>query len=150
MHLLVITYSLNNLESSSQLAFFFLGGFQPASPESLSAPFSALSAPFCYRRYPRKACQCFLPSLGWVSWLDSWRVPPRNPAPDSESRWWQLKYVLFSPRSLGKWSNLTVAYFWNGLKPPTRSSSPHHCHWFLAGSTESEDWDLFFEAIWAI
>ena len=25
--------------------------------------------------------------------------------------WWQLKYVLFSPRSLGKWSNLTCAYF---------------------------------------
>ena len=56
----------------------------------------------------------------------------------------------FHPGSLWKWSNLTVAYFWNGLKPPTRSSSPHHCHWFLAGSTESEDWDLFFEAIWAI
>ena len=23
-------------------------------------------------------------------------------------RWWQLKYILFSPRSLGKWSNLTI------------------------------------------
>ena len=23
------------------------------------------------------------------------------------SRWWQLKYVLFSPRKLGQWSNLT-------------------------------------------
>ena len=26
------------------------------------------------------------------------------------SRWWQLKHFLFSPRSLGKWSNLRVAY----------------------------------------
>ena len=23
------------------------------------------------------------------------------------TRWWQLKYLLFSPRKLGKWSNLT-------------------------------------------
>ena len=33
-----------------------------------------------------------------------------------------FKYFLFSPRSLGKWSNLTCAYFSNGLvQPPTRS-----------------------------
>ena len=34
------------------------------------------------------------------------------------SRWWQLKYVLFSPRSLEKISNLTHI-FSDGLKPPT-------------------------------
>ena len=26
-------------------------------------------------------------------------------------RWWQLKYVLCSPRKLGKWSNLTIIFF---------------------------------------
>ena len=37
-----------------------------------------------------------------------------------KTRWWQLKYFLFSPRSLGKCSNLTCAYFSNGWeKPPT-------------------------------
>ena len=25
--------------------------------------------------------------------------------------WWQLKYVLFSPRTLGRWSNLTFIFF---------------------------------------
>ena len=31
-----------------------------------------------------------------------------------------FKYFLFSPRKLGKWSNLTVAYFSDGLvQPPT-------------------------------
>ena len=35
--------------------------------------------------------------------------------------WWGFskKYFLFSPRKLGKWSNLTNI-FSNGLKPPTR------------------------------
>ena len=34
------------------------------------------------------------------------------------------KHFLFSPRSLGKWSNLTCAYFSNGLvQPPTRLGS---------------------------
>ena len=27
------------------------------------------------------------------------------------SGWWQLKYFLFSPRNLGKWSNLTSIFF---------------------------------------
>ena len=31
------------------------------------------------------------------------------------SRWWQLKYVQFSPRSLGKSSNFTRAYFFRWL-----------------------------------
>ncbi len=30
-------------------------------------------------------------------------------------------FVYFHPETLGKWSNLTFAYFWNGLvQPPTR------------------------------
>ena len=29
-----------------------------------------------------------------------------------------FKHFLFSPRSLGKWSNLTCAYFSNGLVQP--------------------------------
>ncbi len=38
-----------------------------------------------------------------------------------KTRWWQLKYFLFSPRSLGRWSKLTCAYFSNGLvQPPSR------------------------------
>ena len=28
----------------------------------------------------------------------------------AESRWWQLKHFLFSPRNLGKWSNLTIFF----------------------------------------
>ena len=37
------------------------------------------------------------------------------------TRWWQLKHFLFSPLTLGKWSNLTTAYFSNGLvQLPTR------------------------------
>ncbi len=27
------------------------------------------------------------------------------------ARWWQLKYLLFSPRKLGKWSHLTIIFF---------------------------------------
>ena len=38
------------------------------------------------------------------------------------SRWWQLKYFLCSPRTLGKISNLT-SIFSKGLKPPTCFSS---------------------------
>ena len=36
----------------------------------------------------------------------------------TKTRWWQLKHFLCSPRTLGKWSNLTNI-FWNGLKPST-------------------------------
>ena len=36
-----------------------------------------------------------------------------------------FKHVLFSPRSLGKWSNLTSIFFrWVGKQPPTRKQ--HH------------------------
>ena len=41
------------------------------------------------------------------------------------SRWWQLKYFLFSPRSLGKWCNLTNIFQMDGLKPPTRIQCGH-------------------------
>ena len=38
-----------------------------------------------------------------------------------DPRWWQLKHVLFSPRSLGKWNPIWRAYFSDGLvQPPTR------------------------------
>ncbi len=49
--------------------------------------------------------------------------------------WWQLKDFLFSPGSLGKWSNLRVAYFSNGLvQPPTR-----YC-WWTKWSTKTTTW----------
>ena len=35
------------------------------------------------------------------------------------SRWWQLDYFLFSPRTLGKMNPFWRAYFSDGLKPPT-------------------------------
>ena len=35
------------------------------------------------------------------------------------TRWWQLKYFLFSPRKLGKMNPFWRSYFSNGLKPPT-------------------------------
>ena len=35
------------------------------------------------------------------------------------ARWWQLKYFLFSSRSLGKMNPFWRAYFSKGLKPPT-------------------------------
>ncbi len=39
-----------------------------------------------------------------------------------------FRYSLFSPRSLGRWSNLTSIFFKNGLvQPPTRSRHP--CFW---------------------
>ena len=34
-------------------------------------------------------------------------------------RWWQLKYFSCSPRSLGKWSNLTSIFFRWVVQPPT-------------------------------
>ena len=34
-------------------------------------------------------------------------------------RWWFQQFSYFSPRTLGKWSNLT-SIFSTGLKPPTR------------------------------
>ena len=37
-----------------------------------------------------------------------------------DDRWWQLKHFFFQ-HYLGKWSNLTIQYFLNGLvQPPTR------------------------------
>ena len=37
----------------------------------------------------------------------------------STTRWWQLKYLLFSPWTLGKWSNLTCANFSDGWRSTT-------------------------------
>ena len=46
-----------------------------------------------------------------------------------------FKYVLFSPRKLGKWSNLTSIFFrWAGLKPPTSidwNYPPHPGCWLV-------------------
>ena len=41
------------------------------------------------------------------------------------ARWWQLKYLLFSPRSLGKWSNLTSIFFRWVVQPPTSNTISH-------------------------
>ena len=41
------------------------------------------------------------------------------------TRWWQLKYVLFSSRTLGFHDPIWRAYVSKGLKPPTRSSSTY-------------------------
>ena len=47
--------------------------------------------------------------------------------------WWQLKYVLFSPRKLGKMNPFWRAYFSKGLvQPPTTTT---HCNQKLGGST---------------
>ena len=41
---------------------------------------------------------------------------------DTITRWWQLKYFPFSPRTLGKMNPFWWAYFSSGLvQPPTRS-----------------------------
>ena len=43
-------------------------------------------------------------------------------------RWWQLKYVLFSSQSPGKWNPIWRAYFSNGLvQPPTRYFKEKTC-----------------------
>ena len=41
----------------------------------------------------------------WKTGCLGYQVGPRG------HRWWQLKYFLFSPLSLGKWSNLTSIFF---------------------------------------
>ena len=44
----------------------------------------------------------------------------RSPQVSHITGWWQLKYFLFSPRSLGKMNPIWRSYFSTGLKPPTR------------------------------
>ena len=59
-------------------------------------------------------------------------------------RWWQLKYFLFSPRKLGKWSNLTsiffrwvettnqIPYCWDQVRSATRElgcNDRFYFHW---------------------
>ena len=49
-----------------------------------------------------------------------WPTVIRQPWCQNSSRWWQLEYLLFSPRKFGEDEpNLTVAYFSKGVKPPT-------------------------------
>ena len=87
-------------------------------------------------------CHNFLCLSGWVQLIDLMRFSRRQKvvlmplnqkrhskgvkifsmfSTHSLTRWWQLKYFWkISPRKLGKWSNLTCAYFSNGLvQPPT-------------------------------
>ena len=53
--------------------------------------------------------------------------------PDGKKLGGGFKYFLFSPWSLGKWSNLTIIFFrWVGKKPPTRKcwvANPHEGLW---------------------
>ena len=48
-------------------------------------------------------------TLGGPQDLELWHTPSIM-AFTWLARWWQLKYVLFSPRKLGKWSNLTHSF----------------------------------------
>ena len=54
----------------------------------------------------------FLSTIFW--WR--WNTPTRESEGNKHfSRWWQLNYFYFSPRSLGKWSNLTSIFLkWVG------------------------------------
>ena len=59
------------------------------------------------------------------------------------SRWWfQTFFWTFSPRNLGKWSNLTCAYFSDGLKP--RAPSDFWCHF---GSTPPATGKFFLHTL---
>ena len=68
--------------------------------------------------------------------------------PNGPSRWWQLKYFLFSPRKLGKMNPFWRAYFSKGLvQPPTRPFVKNSIVLLL--SEVFVEWKLRrFEAIW--
>ena len=78
----------------------------------------------------KRACVPFESCISWRKRLKRWAIKDfqrTNRYQSSECSFKQhlllgggFKYVLFSPRSLGKWSNLTYTYFSNGLvQPPT-------------------------------
>ena len=55
-------------------------------------------------------------NLTCVYFLKQWVAKQKNTNEIPRiTRWWRLKYLLCSPRNLGKWSNLTCAYFSDGL-----------------------------------
>ena len=62
-------------------------------------------------------------SFAWLQHVSSKSLPP----PFHPFFWggWQLKYFLFPPRTLGKWSNLTQRSL-NWLKPPSRKGWRWH------------------------
>ncbi len=62
--------------------------------------------------------------------LRIWRLIPRDLRAPSFSSWWFQRFLEFSPRSLGKWSNLTSIFFnclwlpWTYPCRPARSDPP--------------------------
>ena len=77
------------------------------------------------------------------------------------SRWWQLKYLLFPPSKLGKWSNLTFAYFSNqwfnhqlGVNEVFSMRLVFHHNFLLfVGSLEAQklmenSWGLVLPSLW--
>ena len=83
-------------------------------------PFGGIWKPFSWtaRRAPRKP---------QTPENEDGESSESRPAKQRPTRWWQLKYFLFSPRKLGKWSNLTSIFF-KRLKPPT--CFLHFSHFF--------------------
>ena len=60
------------------------------------------------------------------------------------TRWWQLKYLLCSPRKLGKIAILTHS-FWDGLVHPKPKDRMSSWWWLLLGGVNPRDheWFLF-------
>ena len=61
------------------------------------------------------------PYTGWGGALNVSQIVRILQSAQSKPRWWFQFVSRFSLWSLGKWSNLTIWYFSNGLKPPTRN-----------------------------
>jgi len=93
-------------------------------------PIGAQQAAFCSCLQPDPSCASAAAAVGKAKNPQS--CSPRNllirPKTREQFKDWLsggFKYVLFSPRNMGKWSNLTMSYFSDVLKPPTS--------WFGAG-----------------
>ena len=100
---------------------------------------------FCIRKSWTKIVMlwCFFLRLLWGKvFLQTLHV-----AQVRKSRWWQLKYFLCSPRTLGKMNPFWRAYFSNGLvQPPTRNALG--CFFFaLASFLVSSAMDLRTEDV---
>ena len=70
---------------------------------------------------------CWLRRIFDVYWKKAWRFFFcffSALASSNWSRWWQFQHFLCSPRSLGKWWNLTMKYCSNGLVQPPTSDEP--------------------------
>ena len=77
----------------------------------------------------------YLNLLSWNFWI--WK---KHPGFWQKTRWWQLNYVLFSPRSLEKMNPFWRAYSSNGLKSPTRKHT--NTPWLLR-NIEERGWLCF-------